>query len=151
MYEARDHALECLSVTNIIPRKVWHWIGNCLKCTDCILLVYIREVLSETVETRPDGKIRERDVYLKCEALGSKLGVVGKKCGDVYNKRNQLEHVQIVNEGGQRQIRKVPNKKKIKAYEFTISAMAEVFHVMIPLYRAAFPEACTDAQAQQED
>lgn len=53
--------------------------------------------------------------------------------------------VQILRSAGRkRQIRKVSGKKKLMIYEFARGYIRESLDVMVPRYRDAFPDACTD-------
>ena len=149
-YAARDYALNCLEIQMIQPRRVKDWISDCLKCMDCVLLVYVRDVLHDTVPVGASGKVRERDVYSRCEQRGGDLARVGICFHNVYQKRSELEHVQVVTEDGQRRIREISGKKKLQAHGFAVQQLTKALDVMIPLYRPAFPSACTSGLPEDE-
>ena len=143
---ARDAALNCLENHNPLPRKVKHWVNDCLKCTDCILLVYIRDVLGQAIPIAIDKKwAHERDVYNGYLALqDADLRKVGAIHSRIYSLRSNLDHVQIVNEGGHRSIRKVSNKELSGKYNLIRRDIKDSLDIIITLYRKAFPQHCTD-------
>ena len=141
-FAARDYALNCLEICTIQPRRVKEWISDCLKCMDCVLLVYVRDVLRDAVPVGANGQVRERDVYSRYEQRGGDLALVGICFHNVYQKRSELEHVQVVTEDGQRRIREMSGKKKLQSHGFAVQQLAKALEVMIPLYKTAFPSAC---------
>jgi hypothetical protein len=97
------------------------------------------------VPVGPSGKVRERDVYDKYEQRGGDLARVGTCFHSVYQKRSELEHVQVVTEDGQRRIREISGKKKLAVYGFAVQQITKALDVMVPLYKAAFPGCCDGA------
>ena len=147
-YTAKDHALNCLEVVNISPRKVKDWISNCIKCMDCILLVYMRDVLKEAVPPQREGRPRERELYDKYEEKDGDLEIIGICFNSVYQVRSSLEHVHEVGDGGNRYIKELSGKKKMSYYELSVKQVEKALGVIVPLYRTAFPACCMFANEQ---
>jgi len=143
-YVAKDHALNCLEIRIVPARRVKEWVNDCLKCMDCILLVYMRDILHDKIPPGVSGQIKERDVYDKYELRGADLARVGACFHAVYQKRSALEHVQFVSQDGQRHIREMNSKKRLQIHEFVVEQLKTALDVMIPLYRTAFPESCSN-------
>lgn len=143
-YVAKDHALNCLEIRIVPARRVKEWINDCLKCMDCILLVYMRDVLCDPIPPGASGQIKERDVYDKYEQRGDNLARVGACFHAVYQKRSELEHVQFVSQDGQRHIRELNSRKRMLIHEFVVEQLRTALDVMVPLYRTAFPESCAN-------
>jgi hypothetical protein len=143
--EARDHALNCLEMGDPPPRKVHHWVSDCMKCVDCILLVYLRDILQRAVKSQGRWP-KERDVYDAYEAIDDEeLKRVGARCNAVYQTRsNPLEHHQVVTQDGKREIRRLSARRLIDTYEFVRGFIREGMDIMVPRYRDAFPSQCQE-------
>jgi hypothetical protein len=143
---ARDHAINCLETNEIMARKIHHWISDCIKCMDVILLVYMRDVLNTPIpKTKQHAK--ERDVYDCYEQhQDGDLVTVGGRMNAVYQKRSDpFEHSQVVTKNGRREIKRTTNKQKIEAYGLVRDFVRDSLDIMVPRYRAAFPAHCTVA------
>lgn len=143
---ARDAALNCLENRNPLPRRVKHWVSDCLKCTDCILLVYIRDVLKQAIPIAEEKKwAQERDVYNAYLALKDpNLRKVGAIHGRIYGVRSRMDHVQIVNEKGRRCIQRVSNKELNEKYNVVCKDFKESLDIIVDRYREAYPQHRTD-------
>ena len=146
---ARNHALLCLEIKTVNhPRYVKPWLSECLKCIDVLLIVYINDVLSENVKFY-DRKLKETDVYKHLAySKNEKLKQIGNKLNVVYQERNFLEHRQIVDDKGKRQIKKISNSRIMKKYKFVREYIQESLDILVPLYRKAFPTACIDENSK---
>lgn len=151
--EARDHALNCLEMGEPHPRRVRHWVGDCLKCMDCLLLVYLRDVLKQAVVVRigrRPGQVAERDLYLTYKTMpDDDLQKVGKLFNGLYDERNGLEH-QVINAAGRAEIRPVPHSRLRQTYQSARDKVKASLGVMVPRYRKAFPRECTDQTSGHE-
>ena len=151
-YGIKGHARNCLEIPfPITPRKIGDWLTNCIKCYDCILLVYLQDVLGEYPKN--SGPITgERDVYYAYEALpDEELKEVGELHNYIYQIRNKLTHVQKETKSGRRELCEISNKKK-KQYFYTVFKMLrKSSETMVNKYRSKFPEHCTDSSSLRKD
>lgn len=143
-YVAKDHALNCLEHgTRVSPRKVRNWIGDCIKCVDVILLVYLRDVLNGAVPK--NRTIKERDVYDGYEELSDpEFKKVAARMNAIYQTRNKLEHNHF-QVGETRKIKKITSKETTRLYKFVRGYFKEVLGIMVSRYHDQFPTFCIDA------
>lgn len=141
---ARDHAMNCLDLGDPpLPRKVRNWINDFLKCTDCILLVYLQEVLEKKI-TRKGHWLKERDLYDAYEALPEEaLKRVGAIHAAVYQVRSaHFEHYLKADDNGRIVIRQAGQSIINGKYEFVRNYFAESMGIMVSVYRERYPEHC---------
>lgn len=147
-HEAKERAVNCLELGDVVPRRVHNWVEDCLKCVDVLILVYLVDVLKVKVSGKGDSA-KERDVYSFCEQLSDEqMAVLAEKMHSVYQTRSHLLHRQVVENDGQRVIEKLSNKQRLSAYEFAKGCIREALNVLVPKYRSAFPEHCTNEGQQ---
>lgn len=143
---AKEAALSCLDMRNPLPRQVRYWIDDCLKCIDCILLVYMRDILKQSVPI-PKGEkwAKERDVYNAYQSSAEDdLKKIGTICNQVYKIRSDLSHYQVVTVDGKRMIRSKSGKLLLKIFRFTRDRIKEPLDLVVPRYRKAFPQHCIE-------
>lgn len=142
---ARDHAMNCLELGNPpLPRRVRNWINDFLKCTDCILLVYLQNVIGKKVPR--NGKWpKERDLYDMYESLPDEsLKRVGVVHNAIYQTRSEyfehyLKHDPTT---GRINIRRSGDAFVANKYEFVRSYFSESMGTMVSVYRTRFPDCC---------
>jgi hypothetical protein len=143
---AADHAMNCFDASSdLLPRKMNNWIRDCLKCCDCICLVYWQDVLKRTVSVRSSGSCYERDVYDSYMKHDSEeIRSVGASLDKVYELcRNPLEHTQVMR-NGRREIKKIGSKELYKKHNLSREMFRLALDKLVPRYRKAFPESCLE-------
>jgi hypothetical protein len=112
---------------------------------DVLVLVYLRDVLRETITGRT-AKPKERDVYDHCQKMGdAEMYQIGIKLEAVYQQRSDpLVHLQIVNDNNERHIRQISRKQKLRIYNVCRGYVREALDILVRRYRSSFPEHCTD-------
>ena len=142
---AKDHALNCIELGyHPSPAKYKHWITDCLKCTDCILFVYMRDILKQKV-TGAAKEPKERDIYnLYIFSSEADLKKVGSHHNNAYTLRNRFEHHRIVTINGRQEIHSMSVKLKIEKYKLFRNIMRESLDIMMSRFRKAFPRYCTN-------
>jgi hypothetical protein len=111
---SNENAKECLeicpTVKHLYGRKIKGWTDNALKCFDNFLLKYIQEDRKEMIKKRGiDAK--ERDVYWHLIELGGELQEIGQAFDLIYQTRNEFQHVQIIDQGGNLIPKSISNSK----------------------------------------
>ena len=87
----------CLSVNHLYGRKVKSWTDSALKCYDNFLLKHIQVDRGETIK-KLTKDLKERDVYEHLVQLGGKLQDVGQAFHNIYQTRNEFQHIQFIDE-----------------------------------------------------
>ena len=152
---AADHAQNCLDTSSDFhPSKENNWIRDCLKCCDCICLVYWQDVLKQEVtrRTQANKSCYERDVYhsymahesTEVRAIGASLDRVYELC------RNPLEHTQV-ERNGRREIKKVGDKECRKKHNLSREMVGEALDRLVPRFREEFQGSCTDLGEEQSE
>jgi len=111
---SNDNAKECLelclSIKHLYGSKIKAWTDNALKCYDNFLLKHIQEDRGEKI--KPNIKVgAEREVYWHLIDLGGDLQNIGQAFDNIYQTRNEFQHVQIIDQNGNRIPKKVSNSK----------------------------------------
>lgn len=111
---SNDNAKECLelclNVKHLYGRKIKSWTDNALKCYDNFLLKYIQEDRVEKI--KPNIKVgTEREVYWHLIDLGGDLQQIGQAFDNIYLARNEFQHIQIIDQNGNRTPKKLSNSK----------------------------------------
>jgi len=143
---AADHALNCLDATSDwLPRRVNNWIRDCLKCCDCLCLVFLQDVLKMKVTPRSSDSCYERDVYQTyLEHEDTDVRRIGSSLDQVYELcRNPLEHSQV-ERNGRREIKKVGNKELRKKYTLSRELFSAALDQLVPGYCEGFPDCCVE-------
>lgn len=143
---AADHAENCLDISDagsIPPRKVKNWIGDCLKCFDCIVVVFAQEVLAISIPptsgVAKKEDIKERQVYNALKNEGSiAAAVVGSSMHSIYDHRSNMEHVQIVLKG-KRDLAYIRPQRKQGILKACLGHFKTVLENCLPGFRARFP------------
>ena len=111
---SNDNAKECLelclNVKHLYGRKIKSWTDNALKCYDNFLLKYIQEDLKETIK-QSSTMLKERDVYQHLMQKGGEFMQIGQAFDYIYQTRNEFQHVQIIDQKGNRIPKPVSNSK----------------------------------------
>jgi hypothetical protein len=107
---AKECLEHCLKVKHIYGRKIKHWTDSALKCYDNFLLKYIQEDRNETIE-KVGLYIKERDVYKHLIDLGGDLQEIGQAFDNIYQTRNEFQHIQLIDPKGNRIPRNPSNSK----------------------------------------
>lgn len=146
MFEvARDHALNCIEMGHYPSHtKYLHWINDCLKCTDCILFIYMRDVANHKITGGLKGP-KERDLYSAYQnRQESDLKRVGINHHRAYTFRNGFTHHKIVTINGKQEIRPMSKNNKIIKYNKFRELIKGSLDIMVSRFRKAFPTYCTD-------
>lgn len=144
---ARDHAMNCLELGDPpLSRKVRNWINDFLKCADCILLVYLQDVLGKKI-SRKGNWLKERDLYAAYEALPDEnMKRVGAIHAAVYQVRSaHFEHYLKPDADGKIVIRQSGHSFVKNKYDFVRGYFAESMGIMLALYRVRYPDYCKNA------
>ncbi len=121
---SNDNAKECLelclNVKHLYGRKIKSWTDNALKCYDNFLLKYIQEDLKETIKQQ-STMLKERDVYQHLINKGGELMQIGYAFDFIYQTRNEFQHVQVIDQNGNRIPKPVTNAKYNEKRDLIIS------------------------------
>lgn len=141
---ANNHALNCIELGYYPSHtKYLHWINDCLKCTDCILFIYMRDIVKQEISGGPEGP-RERDIYNSYEQREeADLKKVGANYHRAYTLRNRFTHYKIITVDRRQKIRSMSKKEKIIRYDKFRDFIEKSLDIMVPRYRKAFPQHCT--------
>jgi hypothetical protein len=96
---ARDCLELCFEVAQLYGRRIKPWTDSALKCYDNFLLKHIQEDRKEQLG-QPGARVRERDVYAHLMALGAAYQEIGQAFHNIYQLRNQFQHIQVRDERG---------------------------------------------------
>lgn len=107
---AKECLEHCLTVKHIYGRKIKPWTDSALKCYDNFLLKYIQEDRKEIIK-KLGRDLKERDVYKHLIALGGELQEIGQAFDNIYLTRNEFQHIQIIDQNGNRIPRNLTNSK----------------------------------------
>lgn len=107
---AKECLEHCLTVKHIYGRKIKPWTDSALKCYDNFLLKYIQEDRKETIK-KLGRDLKERDVYKHLIDLGGELQEIGQAFDNIYLTRNEFQHIQIIDQNGNRIPRNLTNSK----------------------------------------
>ncbi len=107
---AKECLEHCLTVKHIYGRKIKPWTDSALKCYDNFLLKYIQEDRKETIK-KLGRDLKERDVYKHLIDLGGELQEIGQALDNIYLTRNEFQHIQIIDQNGNRIPRNLTNSK----------------------------------------
>jgi hypothetical protein len=121
---SNDNAKECLelclNVKHLYGRKIKSWTDNALKCYDNFLLKYIQEDRGEKI--KPNIKVgTEREVYWHLIDLGGDLQQIGQAFDNIYLSRNEFQHIQVIDQNGNRIPKQVSNSKYNEKRDLIIS------------------------------
>jgi hypothetical protein len=107
---AKECLEHCLTVKHIYGRKIKPWTDTALKCYDNFLLKYIQQDRKETIK-QFGRDLKERDVYKHLIDLGGELQEIGQAFDNIYQTRNEFQHIQIIDQNGNRIPRNLTNSK----------------------------------------
>ena len=107
---AKECLEHCLTVKHIYGRKIKPWTDSALKCYDNFLLKYIQQERQETIK-QSGRDLKERDVYKHLIDLGGDLQEIGQAFDNIYQTRNEFQHIQIIDQNGNRIPRNLTNSK----------------------------------------
>lgn len=102
---AKECLEHCLSIDHIYGRKVKSWTDSALKCYDNFLLKYIQVDRGETIN-KLTKNLKERDVYEHLVGLGGKFQDIGQAFNNIYQTRNEFQHIQILDDNSGNRISK---------------------------------------------
>lgn len=100
----------CLSIKHLYGSKIKAWTDNALKCYDNFLLKYIQEDLKENIKQQ-SKMLKERDVYQHLVDKGGEFMQIGQAFDFIYQTRNEFQHVQIIDQNGNRIPKKISNSR----------------------------------------
>lgn len=94
---AKECLEHCLTVKHLYGRKLKPWTDAALKCYDNFLLKHIQVDRGETIK-KATKQLKERDVYCHLVELGGTLQDVGQAFNNIYQTRNEFQHIQMVDD-----------------------------------------------------
>lgn len=115
-FNANEYAKACITTAfrskDVYGVKVQGWTDSALKCFDNFVLALIQDKLNETIKGTSGDKGWERQKYNHLIVKGGNLYDIGMGFDVVYQQRNELTHVEVVDAttGYRKQVR-VSNKK----------------------------------------
>lgn len=116
---AEEYARDCIQTAylskSIYGLRIRGWTASALSCFDNFILTYIKRDLNEKVKTY-SGIKEERFKYRHLMDKGGDDGIIGTCFDTIYQQRNDLFHIEIVDLNGERRQRTVSSTalKKIK-------------------------------------
>ena len=110
---AKDCVETVLYAKHLHGLRIKGWSDSALKCFDSFLLTLIQDVLNEKIERRY-GYGTEREKYMHLMDKGGNYYEIGIGFDTVYEQRNTLTHVEIIEDNGRRRQKPLSNKKKNK-------------------------------------
>jgi hypothetical protein len=112
---SNENAKECLEIclktTALYGRRIKPWTDAALKCYDNFLLKYIQEDLKQQINPREKKFLKERQVYGHLIKLDDKHKLIGEAFDHIYQLRNTFQHVQMIDESGNRIPKRTSNNK----------------------------------------
>ena len=131
---SNDNAKECLelclNVKHLYGRKIKSWTDNALKCYDNFLLKYIQEDLNETIKQQ-STILKERDVYQHLIHKGGEFMQIGQAFDFIYQTRNEFQHIQVIDQNGNRIPKQVSNSKYNEKRDLIISWFKSALILML--------------------
>ncbi len=131
---SNDNAKECLelclNVKHLYGRKIKSWTDNALKCYDNFLLKYIQDDLKETIKQQ-SPILKERDVYQHLIDKGGELMLIGQAFDFIYQTRNEFQHIQVIDQNGNRIPKLVSNSKYNEKRDLIISWFKSALILML--------------------
>lgn len=131
---SNDNAKECLelclNVKHLYGRKIKSWTDNALKCYDNFLLKYIQVDLKETIKQQ-STMLKERDVYQHLIDKGGEFMQIGQAFDYIYQTRNEFQHIQIIDQNGNRIPKPVSNSKYNEKRDLIISWFKSALILML--------------------
>lgn len=122
-FYAKDCIELALKSEHLYGMRIKGWTDSALKCFDGFLLVLIQDVLKEKIASRKDVGL-ERHKYHHLIDKGGEYALIGVGFDTVYQQRNELTHVEIVEDNGVRRQRPISGKRMKKYKEIIL----ESFH-----------------------
>ena len=114
---------------DIFGWKIKSWLDTALKSFDNILLVLIQEVMGETIKSY-HGIGHERHKYQHLIDKGGDFSIIGSGFDTAYGQRNDVTHIEILENGKRRQInlsKKQLDEKKEIALKNLHKALNELY------------------------
>ena len=112
---SNENAKECLEIclktSALYGRRIKPWTDSALKCYDNFLLKYIQVDLKEQISIPGNKFLKERQVYSHLIKLGEHHKVIGEAFDNIYQLRNTFQHVQVIDESGNRIPKRTSNNK----------------------------------------
>jgi hypothetical protein len=115
---AKDCVQVALNAEHLYGMRIKGWTDSALKCFDGFLLVLIQDILKEKIVSRRDVGL-ERHKYHHLIDKGGEYAVIGVGFDTVYQQRNELTHVEIVEDNGNRRQRPM-SRKRMNRYKAII-------------------------------
>ena len=116
---AQEHASTCVSMFSSFSVlgedvKLISWLQSAIRFVDCIVIHYLQEILKEKPENQGDAG-KERSRYIQITRKGIKAEKAGRIMDNLYDERNNMEHITKTDPGNpDKQIMHPPNYKRVK-------------------------------------
>ncbi len=94
---AKECLEHCLNVKHLYGRKLKPWTDAALKCYDNFLLKHIQVDREESI-MKISKDMKERDVYNHLIQLGGTLQDIGQAFNNIYQTRNEFQHIQMLDD-----------------------------------------------------
>lgn len=121
---SNEHAKNCISIAITIDHlygaKVKDWTNSSLPAFDNFLINLIQDKLKEKIVKSKSDKLYESDIYLHLIGKGGVYETIGVAFQSIYQKRNELMHIQVEDKDGLRRQIKWGAKKYKQAKELII-------------------------------
>ncbi len=105
--------------------KIKAWVKEALLCFDGILIHYIQETLGKPIVQLKKGQSFESDVYRTLQSIDGVDSEIGHSFGQVYQIRNEMEHVHVTNDEGKRILKRISNSKYNKKRDTILTLLKE--------------------------
>lgn len=125
---AKNCVLEAFWSKDIYGWKIKSWLDTAIKSFDNILLVLIQEVMNETIKSYR-GIGEERHKYQHLIEKGGDFTVIGSGFNTAYEQRNDVTHIEIMDNGKRRQVI-LSNKQLTAKKEIALENLHKALNIL---------------------
>lgn len=125
-YNCVDFKLKCRELNH---NRVLDWTSNAIKCFDFLVIYYINDVLKETL-VKSGKHFKETEKYRYLIDKGGESSEIGNNFQYIYQYRNELEHVQVIDKDGRLKVKKHSSNHKKKRLNSIIDFFKKALDVI---------------------